>query len=112
MIEVVSSQLCTGCNICVRICPTNVFDPAPKGVKGGLPKLARAEQCQTCFMCELYCPEDALYVAPEVDVRSGIDESSVVEAGLLGSYRSAIGWKEPGEGYRSVDATYRLVKIF
>jgi ferredoxin len=23
--------------------------------------------CQTCFMCELYCPADALYVAPSCE---------------------------------------------
>ncbi len=25
MIEVIDSQTCTACNICVAVCPTNVF---------------------------------------------------------------------------------------
>ena len=26
MIELVDTETCTSCNICVRVCPTNVFD--------------------------------------------------------------------------------------
>ena len=55
MIEIVSPERCTGCNICVHACPTNVFE----AVKNGPPRRARQSDCQTCFMCELYCPEDA-----------------------------------------------------
>jgi NAD-dependent dihydropyrimidine dehydrogenase PreA subunit len=52
MIELVSPNRCTGCNICVAVCPTNVFDASPDGP----PVIARQSSCQTCFMCELYCP--------------------------------------------------------
>jgi NAD-dependent dihydropyrimidine dehydrogenase PreA subunit len=55
MVEIVDSERCTGCNICVRVCPTNVFD-----VDGPVPVIARQEDCQTCFTCEAWCPEDAL----------------------------------------------------
>ncbi|MFL9971120.1 4Fe-4S binding protein, partial [Paraburkholderia agricolaris] len=61
MIEIVDAARCTGCNICVGACPTNVFDIVP----GSPPRIARQGDCQTCFMCELYCPEDALFVAPQ-----------------------------------------------
>ena len=63
MIELISESRCTGCNICVRVCPVNVFDAVPQAA----PTIARKADCQTCFMCELYCPEDALYVAPIAD---------------------------------------------
>ena len=56
MIELISATRCTGCNICVTACPTNVFD----AVKGSIPVIARKDDCQTCFMCEVWCPEDAL----------------------------------------------------
>ena len=49
MIEIVSPSRCTACNICVSACPTNVFDKAP----GAPPVIARPDDCQTCFMCEL-----------------------------------------------------------
>jgi NAD-dependent dihydropyrimidine dehydrogenase PreA subunit len=55
MIELVSETRCIGCDICVNVCPTNVFDATPDGV----PVIARKSDCQTCFMCELYCPTDA-----------------------------------------------------
>ncbi|SAK98970.1 Periplasmic [Fe] hydrogenase large subunit [Caballeronia pedi] len=103
MIEIVDTERCTGCDICVRVCPTNVFDTS--GVADGAPSIARQDDCQTCFMCELYCPEDALYVAPRTIAGAGGD----AVATLAGSYRQAIGW---GRGQRSSaadDASYELL---
>lgn len=50
------------------------------------------EHCQTCFMCELYCPADALFVAPEADEASAQREDDLRERGLLGGYRAVVGW--------------------
>lgn len=105
MIEILSESRCTGCNICVRACPTNVFE----AVEGGIPRIARQSDCQTCFMCELYCPADALYVAPQADVAVTVDEAGLPEGARLGSYRDALGW---GPGRRStaeLDASYVLL---
>ena len=60
MIEIVSAAACIACDICVKVCPTDVFDRGEDGV----PVIARQSDCQTCFMCEAYCPTDALYVSP------------------------------------------------
>ena len=43
MIEVVSEQRCIKCDICVRVCPTNVFD----AVEDASPVIARQHDCQT-----------------------------------------------------------------
>jgi NAD-dependent dihydropyrimidine dehydrogenase PreA subunit len=88
MIELVSDERCINCDICVRVCPTNVFDAVP----GGHPVIARQEDCQTCFMCELYCPVDALFVAPEADRSAPQSEGDLRARGLLGGYRAAVGW--------------------
>ena len=88
MIELVSESRCIECNLCVTACPTNVFDKVP----GKAPIIARKSDCQTCFMCELYCPVDALYVAPQADELVEVDEQTLIENGLLGSYREDIGW--------------------
>ena len=49
MIEVIDAERCTSCDICVNVCPTNVFDKTD-----GIPVIARQNDCQTCFLCELY----------------------------------------------------------
>ena len=36
--------------------------------------IARKHDCQTCFLCEAYCPVDALYVAPQVEEPVEVDE--------------------------------------
>jgi NAD-dependent dihydropyrimidine dehydrogenase PreA subunit len=96
MIEVVSAERCIGCDICVRVCPTNVFDRGTG--EGRVPTIARQEDCQTCFMCEAWCPEDALFVAPMTEPAAAgslhRDEAALAERGLLGSYRRELGWNE------------------
>lgn len=91
MIELVSAEACIGCNICVKVCPTNVFDRT-----GHEPVIARQEDCQTCFICEAYCPADALYVSPYTDETVIVNERELAESGELGSWRSILGWK-PGQ---------------
>jgi Fe-S-cluster-containing hydrogenase component 2 len=76
------------------VCPTNVFEHA--GATDRLPVIKRQADCQTCFMCEAWCPTDALFVAPQTDPVAGDspyrDEAWLMERGLLGSYRREIGW--------------------
>ena len=103
MIELVSTERCTECNICVQVCPMNVFDR----VDGAAPVVARQNDCQTCFMCELYCPEDALYVAPDTNPIEPVDEHGLVN--VLGSYRAAVGWSKPARHLRGNDRSYQLL---
>ena len=105
MIEIVSPERCTGGNICVHACPTNVFE----AVKNGPPRIARQDDCQTCFMCELYCPEDALYVAPDADHRAHVLEHDPLVQPLLGSYRSAIGWGKNRQPTAALDHSFELL---
>ncbi len=107
MIEVINAETCTSCNICVQVCPTNVFERRDSGQ----PLIARQADCQTCFMCELYCPDDALYVAPETDTLAGLTSSDVAAKGLFGSYRRSIGWTAETRAQRSEDDSYVLLKI-
>jgi NAD-dependent dihydropyrimidine dehydrogenase PreA subunit len=92
VIEIVSASRCTGCGICVKVCPTDVFE----GAVGEVPVIARQADCQTCSMCELYCPADALFVAPVTDPvppdSPWLDEDALAAAGLLGRYRELEGW--------------------
>jgi NAD-dependent dihydropyrimidine dehydrogenase PreA subunit len=101
VIELVSAERCIACDKCIAVCPTNVFD---RGVDG-IPVISRHGDCQTCFQCEANCPVDALFVSPYTTPQPSIAdaEQSLVQEGLLGSYRERIGW---GKGRRlgSLDA--------
>jgi len=103
MIEVIDAQRCTSCDICVNVCPTNVFDKTD-----GIPVIARQDDCQTCFLCELYCPEDALFVSPFADIPQNVDIETLRQNALLGSYRRAVGWTEETKGRRDIDRSYLL----
>lgn len=107
MIELISESRCTACDRCVDVCPTNVFD----AVKGSIPVIARASQCQTCFMCELYCPADAMYVHPFADERAKVDETELTQSDLLGSYGRALGWKRARADGTLNDETHRLFEL-
>lgn len=103
MIELVSDARCIRCDVCIRVCPTNVFEHGADR----LPVIARQEDCQTCFMCEAWCPEDALFVAPQTTPVAADsiyrNEQELVERRLLGSYRRELGWSEDAENERDFD---------
>jgi NAD-dependent dihydropyrimidine dehydrogenase PreA subunit len=104
MIELVSQERCITCQVCVAACPQNVFDK----VSHQPPVIARPQDCQTCFLCELYCPVDALYVSPLVDRHEEVSEQELIAAGRLGSFRRAMGWKEGRPGGTDQDLSHRL----
>jgi NAD-dependent dihydropyrimidine dehydrogenase PreA subunit len=108
MIELINPERCTNCNICVRICPTDVFDRSPDGT----PNISRQDSCQTCFMCEAHCPEDAMYVAPmRHPAQPGsphLDEDRLLREGYFGSYRARLGW---GDGRRPPRTTEELFEL-
>ena len=58
----------------VDACPDDVFERTASGV----PTIARLDDCQTCFLCELYCPADALYVSPFKDRCEHVDEADLI----------------------------------
>lgn len=103
MIEVIDAERCTSCDICVAVCPTNVFDKT-----GGIPVIARQGDCQTCFLCELYCPEDALFVSPFADLPQAVDVAGLKQSLTMGSYRRAVGWTEETAHHRGADRSYLL----
>lgn len=108
MIELIDVERCTRCNICVRICPTDVFEQVP----GNPPRIARQDVCQTCFMCEIHCPDDAMYVAPLRQPAPAdsvhLDLPKLKERGYLGSFRHRLGW---GEGRRPPSKTEEVLAL-
>jgi NAD-dependent dihydropyrimidine dehydrogenase PreA subunit len=104
VIEIVSAARCIACNICVKVCPADVFDP----VADGAPVIARQDDCQTCFLCELYCPADALFVDTQAERSPHVREAEVQAAGLFGSYARAMGWSRGKPGGADRDPTFRI----
>jgi len=112
VIELVSSERCIGCDICIRACPTNVFERGPGPDR--VPVIARQDDCQTCFMCEAWCPTDALFVAPMTEPAPADspfrDEDALVAQGLLGSYRRDIGWGKGRTAGALLDESHRVFR--
>ena len=50
---------CKNCMHCYLICPMDIY-----GVVSGQVYIAWPEDCMCCYLCELECPEDAIYVEP------------------------------------------------
>jgi NAD-dependent dihydropyrimidine dehydrogenase PreA subunit len=97
-------DLCTGCNACVAACPTHVLDPG----LAGTPLIARPDQCQTCFLCELYCPADAIYVGVDQGGPEAADPDAIRASGQLGRLRRDYRWDEAGEDPDKLREFWRL----
>ena len=104
MIELIVADRCTDCGVCVVVCPRDVFERD----RQGRAVIARQADCQTCFLCELYCPTHALYVSPLADAHEIVDEQRLIASGLLGSYQRALGWRDGKPGGTAGDLSYRL----
>ena len=64
-------QFCKGCRICVEFCPTGTLDLDDRFKI----TVAHPEKCIACRMCELRCPDMAIFV--EKGSRGqGIEDSS------------------------------------
>ena len=51
---------CKGCGICVAFCPKNVL-----GLEGGKIVIQDETGCIKCGLCELRCPDYAIYIRLE-----------------------------------------------
>lgn len=56
---IVDQDLCTKCGICVKVCPSNIIDPADEF---HLPQVKEENisSCLYCGHCEAFCPSQAL----------------------------------------------------
>lgn len=101
MVKFIFEDLCVGCTLCVKVCPVDVLRmeerpsrPQPKAngftfssndvatqpgpgqkepsVTDQVAVIAYGQDCQTCFLCEIYCPVSAIYVDPKRGALHGI----------------------------------------
>ncbi|WP_022846218.1 MULTISPECIES: 4Fe-4S dicluster domain-containing protein [unclassified Desulfurobacterium] len=51
-------ELCTGCGICVDVCPVDVFEMSDVGKA----VVEYPDRCMACRICEENCPTDAIEI--------------------------------------------------
>jgi len=69
----IEPETCTGCNICVDICPMDVL--APNAEQGMPPIVAYPEECWFCGCCAERCPQkgkDAIRVIIPLPMRVSV----------------------------------------
>jgi 2-oxoglutarate ferredoxin oxidoreductase subunit delta len=63
-------ERCKGCNFCIEFCPRDVLEESEKFNSKGYhpPEVVNPDDCVDCQLCELICPEFAIYVLDEKEV--------------------------------------------
>jgi NAD-dependent dihydropyrimidine dehydrogenase PreA subunit len=102
MIALILKERCNACNACADVCPTDVLE-----MLEDVPVIARLDACQTCYLCELYCTQDAIFVAPDAFVPEQVDRDALIASGQLGQVRRDHGWDRHDESGHLDD--YRLL---
>lgn len=63
---------CTGCGMCVNVCPHGVFV-----VETGKARVTDRDLCMECGACSMNCPEKA------IEVKSGVGCAAAIIIGAL-----------------------------
>lgn len=87
-----NEQACTGCNLCVEVCPMDVFTPQSDNRP---PAVTYPEECRYCGACWVRCPQrakGAIDVVPPPAIRVSIlrGEPRVSETTYRASRRGSI----------------------
>ncbi len=63
----IDNSLCKGCEICLAICPKNVYGISKKRNSYGsaMPEAVMESECIACRLCERLCPDAAINVEEE-----------------------------------------------
>lgn len=59
---ILEKEWCKGCGICVEFCPKDVLE-----MKDGVVNIKDIDSCIKCGLCELRCPDFAIYLGGNDD---------------------------------------------
>lgn len=68
---------CSGCSMCINVCPHNVFEIECKKAI-----IKNLKYCMECGACSMNCPEQA------ISVKTGVGCAAAVISGMLGKTSS------------------------
>ncbi|MSP78404.1 MAG: 4Fe-4S dicluster domain-containing protein [Dehalococcoidia bacterium] len=121
----IGEPYCTGCMVCVRMCPTNCMsalmkdNPLNKEGKSPRKKIIEAFEinygrCILCGICEEVCAFDAITMSHQHELgsmaRNGrrVDLPRLLELGKL--YQDESGWRPPTEIEKEKQAALKTVQ--
>lgn len=73
---------CKGCVFCVEYCPRDVLEMSASFNHKGyhFPEVAKTGECLNCNLCEMICPEFAIFTVPSPANREEAPQSNAKEA--------------------------------
>jgi 2-oxoglutarate ferredoxin oxidoreductase subunit delta len=74
---IIIADRCKGCDFCIEFCPNEVLTPSEQFNRKGYhpPEVIKAEDCVNCGLCQVICPEFAIYA--ELDHEKHLTEADV-----------------------------------
>lgn len=95
----IDPELCTGCNICVDRCRTQVLLPNPE--KNKPPVVVYPDECWFCACCEAHCPQGAIKMEHALNQRVGWKRKETGEYFRIGIANPPSPYTKPPYGYES-----------
>jgi len=76
---IINEDWCKGCNICIKRCPVDALEESDTLNRRGVhpPRLKKDNSCNYCRLCELLCPDLALTVKTDEDVKGKVAEKKL-----------------------------------
>ncbi len=69
----VIAERCKGCGFCVEFCPKGVLVMSEAFNRKGYhpPKAVKEGECVNCNLCEMICPDFAIFSVPAAEIPAG-----------------------------------------
>jgi 2-oxoglutarate ferredoxin oxidoreductase subunit delta len=76
-------ERCKGCGFCVEYCPKDVLVISEEFNRKGYhpPKVVKSGECVHCTLCEMICPDFAIFSVPLPDAEAAAEAKTVIPQG-------------------------------